>query len=657
MKKKTLAPKKAPFFSVIVPLYNKGPYVRRTLESILGQTFRDFEVVVVDDGSTDDGGKVLSSIKDRRIRVITQPNAGVSAARNRGVAAARGAFMAFLDADDEWEAGFLEALHGLIRDFPGAGLYSTNFSSRDGERIWENQVQPPPGWRGRLGNFFRMAKGDQIPIHTGSVCLPADLARQIPFPAGIKGGEDLYVWFQACLKHDMAYLNQPLSIWNQQTEENAHRHYFGPQYHLDWLALEDRLRREKALSGDAARFLTLVALIQTKKMILEGQRGRALAQWWRCPKTHFPLKQAGLLFLAFSPLGFYKTSREFYRRFSGPRVPGQGKGLGPESITVPPALSLKNSPFFSIIVPVYNKKDYIQRSLGSVRAQSFRDFEVIVVDDGSKDGSPGIVRSLKDKRIRLIVQKNAGVSAARNQGVSAARGKYVAFLDADDDWSPGYLEALKGLIADFPGAGLYGTNYWIDNGLEKVENPVRLPPGWRGRMRDYYGLVYYGRPPFCTNTVCLPASLAKQNPFPPGIKAGEDLLVWFKVSLKHDTVYLHQPLSTYYVEASENTHKVYFGPQYHLDWLELGRRLKEENLLSRSGEKYVVWATLIQTRKMIANGHRRAALAKWWRCPKTYFPLYQAALFAMFFIPLKQRKSLRPVFSRGPVRAPGPGKN
>jgi glycosyltransferase involved in cell wall biosynthesis len=312
-------------------------------------------------------------------------------------------------------------------------------------------------------------------------------------------------------------------------------------------------------------------------------------------------------------------------------------------------------PFFSAIVPLYNKKNYVQRSTASVLGQTFRDFELIVVDDGSKDGSPEIVRSLKDKRVRLIVQENAGVSAARNRGVASARGRFITFLDADDDWDPGYLEALRGLIRDFPGAGLYGTNYWIDNGREKQENPVRLPPGWVGRMGDYYDLSYYGRPPFNTNTVCLPAALAKETPFPPGIKAGEDLLVWFKVSLRHDTVYLHKPFSTYYVEASENTHKAYFGPQYHLDWLDLGEKLKKEKILTKSGEKYVVWATLIQARKMIANGYRREAWSKWWRCPKTYFPLYQAALFLMFFFPLKQRKNLRPVFLRRSRPASQPG--
>ncbi len=308
-------------------------------------------------------------------------------------------------------------------------------------------------------------------------------------------------------------------------------------------------------------------------------------------------------------------------------------------------------PLFSVIVPVYNKKDYLKRSLGSVLGQSFRDFELIVVDDGSKDRSPAAVKAFKDRRIQLIVQKNAGVSAARNRGVAAARGQYITFLDSDDDWDKGYLEALKGLIEEFPGAGLYGTNYRVDNGVTRVDNPIPLPPGWRGRMKDYYELSYHGRPPFSTNSVCLPSALAKSIPFPTGIKAGEDLLVWFKASLGRETVFWNKPFGTYYVAVSDNTHATYFGSQYHLDWLEVGEQVRKDGFLNPAARKYVVWATLIQIRKMIANGYRAEALAKWARCPKTLFPLYQAALLAALALPAKAPQKLR-----GLLRRPKTGK-
>lgn len=102
--------------SVIVPLYNKARYVRRSLDSIASQSFSDFEVIVVDDGSTDESPKIVADYGDARFRLITQPNAGPGAARNRGIAEAKGEFIAFLDADDEWQSGYLEASVSLLKE-------------------------------------------------------------------------------------------------------------------------------------------------------------------------------------------------------------------------------------------------------------------------------------------------------------------------------------------------------------------------------------------------------------------------------------------------------------------------------------------------------------------------------------------------------------
>jgi len=118
-------------------------------------------------------------------------------------------------------------------------------------------------------------------------------------------------------------------------------------------------------------------------------------------------------------------------------------------------------PFFSVIIPLYNKEDYIENTLKSVLNQTFKDFEIIIVDDGSTDDSYQIVSKFQDSRIFKFQQKNKGVSIARNFGVENARSKYIALIDADDFWYENHLLELKKQIILFPNAGLYCNNYEI----------------------------------------------------------------------------------------------------------------------------------------------------------------------------------------------------
>jgi len=113
--------------TVIIPLFNKEKYITRALSSVLKQTMQDFEIIVVDDGSTDRGAQKVRMMEDHRIKLMQQPNRGVSAARNVGVQEAKTDIVAFLDADDEWTSEFLETILHLRDVYPGAGLYATAY--------------------------------------------------------------------------------------------------------------------------------------------------------------------------------------------------------------------------------------------------------------------------------------------------------------------------------------------------------------------------------------------------------------------------------------------------------------------------------------------------------------------------------------------------
>lgn len=118
-----------------------------------------------------------------------------------------------------------------------------------------------------------------------------------------------------------------------------------------------------------------------------------------------------------------------------------------------------DAPAVTVAIPVFNAERFIEATLASVMAQSFADFEVVVVDDGSGDQSGAIVQSYRDQRIRYVYQTNSGPSVARNAALREARSPLVAFLDADDLWQPDHLQVLMTLSRAYPQAALLGNRY------------------------------------------------------------------------------------------------------------------------------------------------------------------------------------------------------
>ncbi|WP_292490751.1 glycosyltransferase family A protein [Methanoculleus sp. 10] len=198
-----------PEVSVVIPLYNKGPYIARALNSVLAQTFQDFEVIVVDDGSTDDGAEVVSGFRDPRIRLIQQENQGVSAARNRGIEAAGAELVAFLDADDEWAQNHLETLYGLSCKYPRCGLYATSCFRIIDNKVLKSEIKGVPKypWEGVINNYFYIAKQSGAPLLTSSsVAVKKDVLISIGgFPLGVKQYEDPVVWGRIALSSDIAF--------------------------------------------------------------------------------------------------------------------------------------------------------------------------------------------------------------------------------------------------------------------------------------------------------------------------------------------------------------------------------------------------------------------------------------------------------------------
>ncbi|MHB8095706.1 MAG: glycosyltransferase family 2 protein [Candidatus Aminicenantales bacterium] len=251
---------------------------------------------------------------------------------------------------------------------------------------------------------------------------------------------------------------------------------------------------------------------------------------------------------------------------------------------------------FSAVIPLYNKGKYIDRAVTSVMNQSHRDFELLIINDGSTDGGDRIASGFKDPRIRLFHQENRGVSAARNAGIEKAKNDYIAFLDADDEWDPRFLAEIEKLIVKYPDAGLYGTNHKFKypDGRETIPDLKTFFPGNEtdGYIVDYFGTFSkYARSPFSNSGCCMPkAVLLGLRGYKPGVALTEDSDLWCRIALEYPIAFSVKPLCTYSLDVPDGTGSAYPSGDYEVSRMLQGA-LEAEQVPDRF---------LLSVRKMIA---------------------------------------------------------
>lgn len=235
-----------PFFSVVIPLYNRADIVGETIRSVQSQDWQDFEIVVIDDGSRDNPAPVIEAIGDPRVRYIHQANAGGGAARNRGIEEAQGRYIAFLDSDDLFLPGKLSLMADALAEDDGRTVvYSRMKVDRGVDRYW---IRPDRGIREGedVGEYLFCA--NQF-MQTSTMVVPSELARKVLFDPALKKGQDL----DFCVRLQAAgarfrMIDRPLTVWLDATEAGRTSYVKGYETSLDWLdrcghMLTDRARR------------------------------------------------------------------------------------------------------------------------------------------------------------------------------------------------------------------------------------------------------------------------------------------------------------------------------------------------------------------------------------------------------------------------------
>ena len=224
---------------------------------------------------------------------------------------------------------------------------------------------------------------------------------------------------------------------------------------------------------------------------------------------------------------------------------------------------------FSVIIPLYNKGPYIKKALNSVISQTFSDFELILVDDGSTDDSLGIAkRVLEGCKVRHLLrqQENAGASTARNKGVAISHGEYICFLDADDWWHPRFLERMNWFIDEYPEAKAYGSNYfYVKNNRQKI-CVTTAKTGYINYCQVYANEL---KMPLWTGATCISRAIFdKMEGFKPNLKLGEDFDLWIRIALRYRVAFLNEPLSYYYQDSDATWRMVgkLYDPSVHMLW-------------------------------------------------------------------------------------------
>jgi glycosyltransferase involved in cell wall biosynthesis len=311
--------------SVIIPLYNRGEYIKRAIDSVFRQTCQNFEIIVVDGHSTDEGPAIVKNFHDPRIIFVEQEGQGVSAARNQGVDRAKNDFIAFLDADDEWSCRHLEVLVKLREKFPEAGLFVTAYvtvsNTMESRKVILQQnfkSIPPPQWEGLIPNFFQSGIYD-IPFTTSCVGMTKNLFIEAGgFPLGVQWGEDKDLWFRIALKYRIAFSWNGETIWHQEASNRISNSLNFIPYEREPVVTQalDALKSNSVSSTDAPFLKEFIANCELNRalwIIKTGNPEKARKILKDCETSLFFGRKIRLLFFSYIPhpifTFFWKTTR------------------------------------------------------------------------------------------------------------------------------------------------------------------------------------------------------------------------------------------------------------------------------------------------------------------------------------------------------------
>ena len=518
--------------SVIIPAYNVAPYLERCLYSVIRQTYKNLEIIVVDDGSADATGSIAERIAgtDGRVRVVHQENRGLGAARNTGLDLAAGELLAFADSDDWLETDAYEVMAGLMekhgcdivtcgrRVVEGGGSGHYEYCLEEAELVRPNREIIR---RFLLRDGFNMAAWDKL--------YRAELFEGVRYPENFLISEDFLPAYSVLSRAESIclsglplynYFRRPGSItmspfsersmgpavYAPEVAERARKEY--PELRVEADAFEasallyaaDMVNRGGGADGGGAKegkmLKKRVSELLGKRKIRGNpylSRGEKLYIFFLLHHLDLPYirlrdlvtgrSSGGKALRQFPKGGAFRgrENRKKRRKAGLPERTGEADSADME------ADSVDGHTLLSFIVPVYQVEKVLDRCVESLKGEDAFPTEIILVDDGSPDSCPLMCDAYAgaDVRIRVIHQENRGLSEARNAGLRAASGEYVWFVDSDDFVTRGACGKLREALKKGEDVVAFGFNTFRLPDTFYVSRHGAIAPGERVRSREF----------------------------------------------------------------------------------------------------------------------------------------------------------------------------
>ena len=453
-----------PNVSVVIPAYNSGNFLVRALESVFAQTYTDYEVIVIDDGSTDDTQTILKPYLSR-INYLYQENQGVAAARNRGVKTAKGKLIAFLDADDLFLPQKLQQQVNLFSANPDVGMVVSGWQISDRHDRIVDRVElwhDLPKLNLRTWLYWK-------PVLPSATMVRRQWLEKVGgFPKATTPVEDVECFLQIIAEGCQAIWCRHIGTVYRQINSNS--------------LCRNTLKRVESLELLHQRFFGKANLpVEIKKE--ENQVIYCNLVWsaWHLYQNGYESQMCDYLrkSLNYTTQSAAQISLNWVESFTD-YCSAEKSQLDTYRLTQSEGWQDLTSdtlatgqPRVSIVIPAYNSAKYLPDAIASVLAQTYTSYEIIVINDGSTDSTDEVVEPFLD-RIRYFKQENQGVSATRNRGIYLARGELIAFLDADDIFLPHKLEGQVKLFNAQPHLGIVNSGYClISEEGAKIQNIER----------------------------------------------------------------------------------------------------------------------------------------------------------------------------------------